>query len=422
MRYIERVSVKLPGIMQIKDDFELGDLSIFIGRSNSGKTRILTDIFNRLNTIQNSTGNFSDLSLFKSDCARNNIKLMDNLSRQFKSTYIQSPRNRVSQINALGIRLGQTATSLKVIDPSVNDVGNTEVQFFNDEVRQINEQGSGFQNMLQILNNVLDRNQLIFVDEPEISQFPYGKIELLKTFVGALESKQIIVATHDPTLINQYLIKQIAGDKNYKIIIYSFSNSKFNKIDFSTNCDPEIHVGYLSQTYSGKPVHLVLEGQTEFYLFQALLFKYCIAHKIKQFPKLLNKIALSYLAGIQWKTNLSHLPDVRFYDVAVLLDGEHAETSQNLPGINKVSSVLDFKTNQVNLVFLTQKNLEAVLGAQLPKPTGWAEKVWSISDKELLELEHLNVDTKLIFDLIRWTLEKANLQQVSSASIAGLTP
>ena len=42
--------------------------------------------------------------------------------------------------------------------------------------------------------------------------------------------------------------------------IYSCSQSKFTKLDLdSKDLVPEIHAGFLTQTYSGKPVHLFVD-------------------------------------------------------------------------------------------------------------------------------------------------------------------
>ena len=51
-------------------------------------------------------------------------------------------------------------------------------------------------------------------------------------------------------------IKTLIDDKDYKVVLYSYCGNGFKKVDYCSNCDPEIHVGYLSQTYSGKLLFL----------------------------------------------------------------------------------------------------------------------------------------------------------------------
>jgi len=404
MIYIKSVTVDLSGVNPIEEEFELGDLTIFIGKSNSGKTRILTDIFNRMLGIQNNSDNLKAFTKFRDLCESSGIVLGD-INSSFKTVFVPSPRQNINTINALGIQLSKSSHAAKIIDSSIKDLGNHQVKFSNDDVRSLAEQGSGIQNLVQVLNILYAEQKVVIIDEPETSQTPYGKIEILRNVVELCDEKQIIFATHDPTLINQYLIKKIKTGKNFKVVIYSYSADSFKKIDFNSSLDPEIHVGYLSQTYSGKPVHLIVEGQTEFYLFQALLFKFCLANKIRFFPKIINKISLSYLAGNQWHININHLPDVRFFSVVVLLDGEYSEAVKQINASN-ISTEDDFSYDKINLKTLSATNIEKVLGEEVEKPLGWALKVWNMSDQEILDLEHKNKDAKLIFDIIRWCIEE----------------
>jgi AAA15 family ATPase/GTPase len=160
------------------------------------------------------------------------------------------------------------------MDDTIIELGNNKINQKGSHVN-LNVQGSGLQNIIKIFEESFSP-EFILIDEPEISQFPYGKIEILKHLIESLEKKQIVIATHDSTIINQYLIKKFLKNKDYKIIIYSFCIDKFNKIDFNSNLNPEIHCGYLNQTLSGRPTHLIFEGQTEYYAFQALIHKYCL--------------------------------------------------------------------------------------------------------------------------------------------------
>lgn len=412
MIYVKSIRIKLSGSYQIKDDFELGDLTIFIGRSNCGKTRILNFINQQFNEVYSIPQNQQGFSNFENACKERGIVINSGIGKSFRAIPIPHLRNPVDSIHALGLQLAKSAISAKIIDPSIDDFGTNQVRFINEDTRTLQEQGSGLQNIVQILNRLFGIGEIFLIDEPEVSQFPHGKIEIIRNIIESLDRKQVIIATHDPTIINQYLIKKISGGRNLKVVIHSFSGNKFHKIDFSSNLDPEIHVGYLSQTYSGKPVHLILEGQTEYYLFQALLFKYSLAKKIKQFPRLINKISLSYLAGEKWEANLNHLPDTRFFSVAIMLDGEYSKRVKEVVESNSTKFaepiVIDnFSEDKINIITLSKKNIEEVFGEKLDKPIGLSEKIWSLSDDEILKLEGTNNDMKMIFDLIRWSINKA---------------
>lgn len=425
MIHIKSVSLELDNFSKINDKFELGDLTIFIGRSNSGKTRILTDIANRIIQLNNTLKEMN-LSLMLNlhgvlDSFERNVKIgieleKINFKKNIKFEYVQSPRQKTNSYKGTGRKLIKASSSLKIIDPTISEIGTEFVENLKGDRRSLNEQGSGLYNNIQILDKLHEPLDIIIIDEPEISQFPYGKIEILRNMIEELDKKQIIFATHDPTLINQYLIKQICKDKNYKIVVYSFSGDSFKKVDFSSRCDPEIHVGYLSQTYSGKPIHLILEGQTEFYAFQALLTKYCIYKKIQHFPKFLNMISLSHIAGNQWRINIHHLPDTRYYRTLVLLDGEYSEEIKNLEKnmdnkkFNIMKSFDDISDDKVNIMTLKNENFDKafreVFGEEYSKPLGLSQKIWSLSEDEFKKIDFEKSDMKLIKQIMEWCLEK----------------
>ncbi|HYD03383.1 MAG TPA: AAA family ATPase, partial [Alphaproteobacteria bacterium] len=408
--------------------FELGDITIFIGRSNAGKTRILRQIHG---TISSAVNNYvNNLHIYKNF---NFKEYLDHYKFEINSSFenkkpsdikidmVESPRHNISTFNGLGKKLNKSAESLKYIDPTITDFGTNVVQFNHEFRRNLAEQGSGLQNNVQILDKLHENNNIVIIDEPEISLFPYGKIELLKTIMEESDNKQIIFATHDPTLINQYLIKLMLREK-IKIIVYSFCKDHFEKLDFDSNLDPETHVGYLSQTYSTKPVHLIFEGQTEFYLFQAFITKYCVNKKISFFPKYLNKISFSYLGGEQWKHNINHLPDVRFYDVLILLDGEYQKDLMSMvPHVfsfeyfkyEKIKNLLqDSFVEKINFTNLVSKNIEEpfeiFFKEKFQKPLAISQKIWSLNDEEFTKLlNHGNEDIFIMEIICLWALKRA---------------
>jgi len=417
MRIINSAKIDLPGINRLSREFELGDLTIFIGRSNSGKSRILTNIFDQVNQANNQIF-AQDVKHFKS-LKDTKLTFSTYKKKNIKVEYITSPRGKITNINGLGTKLANCCQSLQQIDPTISDFGNNVILFSNDKQRSLSEQGTGIHQQVHISDKIYEKNDLLLIDEPEISQYPTGKIELLNQIITSLSSKQILLATHDPTIINQYIIKKIQGKKRYKIILYSFCSNQFKKIDFNTTINPETHVGYLSQTFSGKPVHLVFEGQTELYAFQALLTKYCIHNNIEDYPKLLANINLSQLQGSQWKINIFQLPDVRYYDTFIILDGEHArdlntfDFSSSTNKINIVRTFRGVKEGQINVYSLKSENIEVIeknlFDETYPKPIGFAKKIWSLTEDEFNEIDFSKGDLANIKKIFDWALSKAGL-------------
>ena len=413
MRYIERTSLNLDGASAVKGDLELGDLTILIGKANSGKTRILEYIFGILYGIQSVPANTQNLQTFEEQCRKKGINLVKGIGQIFTTAYIQSNRSKVENIGGLSLKLAKSASSLKIIDPQIYDWGTDKVQYNNGIIRPLKEQGSGVHHLIQVLDKLHQQEDIVLIDEPEISQFPYGKIEIIRNVIESLQYKQIVLATHDPTIINQYLIKKFMGNNQYKIIIYSFSGGHFEKIDFSSNNDPEIHAGYLSQTYSGKPVHLIIEGLTEYYTFQALFVKYCVYNKINHFPKFINKISLTHIAGSQWKIHLDHLPDGRYYDTLLLLDGEHTEDILKLPKDERFKiceNIDNVENGKINIFTFNSVNFDEVFhkvfNQKFDKPLQLSQHIWSLSEEDFKKINFDKQNIGLIRDIINWCLFK----------------
>lgn len=402
MKFVENVKID---IQKVNQEFYLGDLTIFIGRSNCGKSRILATLHDKLQTIYHNyhdlkTRHPNAMSIYKEQ----GITIYPEPPAPYSANLLMSRRDPKGNLGGFSKSLARFAYSFGKIDPTIVDVGTTEVDLDNNKQRPISEQGSGFHSMGQIFETLNSRADVVLIDEPEVSQFPYGKIEILTHILEKAKKKQIIVATHDPTLINQYLIRKNI-DENIKVIVYSFCDNKFERIDL-TNCDPEIHAGYLSQTYSGKPVHLIVEGQTEYYAFQALLFKFAQYAKIDHFPKFMNRISISYIAGGQWNINRHHLPDPRYYDVLVVMDGEHREKIENGDiGDNAdfITSIDGAKSGSVNWYCIEPKTIEEEFTGifspvSMDKPIGLSMQIWAMEPNKIpIELQNI----------VKWCYEKA---------------
>jgi len=414
MRLIKKIKIEIPGVNQ---EFELGDLTIFIGRPNSGKTRILKTIFSKAGQIRGILKNNPNHNQRVREASRIGVDIGgEEINEDMRELIVDSPRSTQGNIDAYTTGLSRINKSAKKMDPTIVDFGNHGVMQ-NGAHRNLDIQGSGIQNMMQIISLSNQDNNFLLIDEPEISQFPSGKIQILSRILELLDEKQILFATHDPTLINQYLIKKILEGKQSKVIIYSFCGSEFKKIEFDSVLDPEIHCGYLSQTFSGKPIHLVVEGQTEFYAFQALLHKYCLNKKIHDFPKIINKICVSYLAGGQWKINIHHLPPPEYYRVLMVLDGEYKKDigsykfTEDFKVINSINEIEDEK---VNVLCLKAKNIEEAFGSiftnsnKFAKPIELSENIWKADNSIIDKLSGGSDEERQIYEIIEWVTKKGH--------------
>ncbi len=413
MIFIKEVPVNTKNVNQ---DFELGDLTIFIGRANSGKTNILNEIDRKAQFVNDLFKTHKDFDRISSELQRQKIKIGDeHIGQEITNQLIPSQRPNTSTISAFSGGFEKMKIAANRMDPTTTDVGDKEIQQKGTH-KPLNIQGSGMQNMVQIFSKSFQPNFLL-IDEPEISQFPNGKIEMLKHILESLDEKQIIFATHDPTLINQYIIKKYLDGKNFKVIVYSFCLNSFHKIDFNSDLNPEIHCAYLSQTLSGKPTHLIFEGQTDYYAFQALLHKYCLERKIGEFPRKINNIGFSFLGGNQWKINIHHVPSPMLYDVLIILDGEHQNNFEKdiLPLESKIiESIAQIEKSKINIMFLKAKNIEKAFEGifenpeKIPKNTKLSEKIWEEKEPLIEKLRVTSEESKQIYDIIDWAMSNVS--------------
>lgn len=413
MILIEKIKINIPEVSQ---EFELGDLTIFIGRSNCGKTRILNYIDEKtknLNKILNHHNNHPRINISRK-IENEGVELTNPFPERILSNLTISPRNNVSNIEGYTKSFTTIEKSVKIIDSSIQEFGTNGVKQ-NNEHKSLNLQGTGVQNIMQIFSNTHKTSNLIIIDEPESSQFPSGKVEILKQLLTHLKEKQVIFATHDPTFINQYLIKKILNNTDYKIVIYSFCEKGFEKINFQNNTDPDVNCNYLNQTISGKPIHLFLEGETEFYLFPALINKYCLKESISSFPKAINKINIGFLGGQNWETGIFHLPPPEFYEILVVLDNEHLEKINKIshPNFKIISSLNEYESSKVNILCLDSKGIEKAFEGifenpeSISKPSNLSWNVWNCEDI-IEKLEKTSEKSKQIHEIVEFIVKKAN--------------
>jgi len=417
MKFITKLKVTIDRIDQA---FELGDLTILIGRPNSGKTRILRKILQNVNSLKKSFESRPDWRNRMTQSTQIGIDLEYNpeLIKKWDPSpkLVESARPISEQITPMAGAMSQINESAKKMDKKIKEFGVDRVTEY-DGTRALTHQGSGIQNMAHLTHQIGQEHDFVLIDEPENNQFPDGKLQILKTIISLLDKKQIIVATHDPTIINPYLIKKLIGE-NQDVIVYSFNGNSFSKINFVNEEDPETHIGYLRQTFSTKPVHLIVEGKTEVYAFQALLQKYCIEEKVNHYPKILNKISVSHLEGNGWEVNLSHIPDPEYYSVLMLLDGEHSQKvsgykfEENFEIINDIDNI---KKEKINLRCLNLRDIEEIFDGifknkkadDLRKGKPWvlAEEILNCQDR-ITDILKKDDKTREIYKIIQWAVRE----------------
>ncbi len=187
MKFVEKAEIKTPIRSQ---EFEFGDLTIFIGRPNSGKTATLNSISNLVNQIKKyAKGIKSKDSGQINWIAANKVELTLGMDIEKINPLLIGTRNgTISNISAYSDDLVGLQKSVQKMDPTISQMGSHGVMQ-GETHKGLELQGSGLQNLIQIRSQGSDPNFLL-IDEPEISQHPSGKIEMLEFIIGNLDKKQ----------------------------------------------------------------------------------------------------------------------------------------------------------------------------------------------------------------------------------------
>ncbi len=383
--------------------FELADLTIFIGPPNRYKTRILRSMLSIMNLIKSNKREHDRLLLSRK-------LILSSEKTDFVAQFISTSRTQGGNLSgtADGIALAQSAT--KEIDAKVRHVKTGSIINTHGFEHAMDEQGSGTQHQTQLSLAIGGDADLLLIDEPELSQDPSGKLVLLRNIIYCLEHKQVIIATHDPTWLNQYLIKKFISDlinntgKNYIVNIFSYSDDKYVRLDFNSDLDPEMFTSYLTQTYSGKPIHFVGEGSTESYYLQAMCYKTLEIKNRNQFAQKLALLSFHSLGGSNWKSNIQHLPNSIYYSVLAVVDSEHSEilTSPKVKHITDSEQLVSaFNRKQTHGIFtiVLPENSEATFGVY-PKPYGIANHILGMNKNEYLEMIKSKPEIALIQNCI----------------------
>jgi len=249
-------------------------------------------------------------------------------------------RRHIIDMKLTGAQWRKWIHFLKIIDPKIDDykdedlVRKIEGKNF---VTSILEQGSGVRSLICLAGDILfSDDKIILIDEPELGLNPFVEQEFLKFLLEQSRTKQIFIATQDPTFLNPNLWKK---DK-VSVYLYSLIDEKFIKIDLDQNqADYSTFGGFLPHTTSLKDIHLYLEGTSDVYIFQIWLDKYLkerypIDEEIDKENawkrrSILNRFEIYHLGGSNWKHLLYTIPKSP-YKCVIVLDGDKREETKNI--------------------------------------------------------------------------------------------
>ncbi|MFA5771964.1 MAG: AAA family ATPase [Thermoplasmata archaeon] len=167
---------------------------------------------------------------------------------------------------------------------------------------------------------------MLLIDEPELGLNPFSKQEFLKFLLEESKTKQVFIATHDPTFVNPVLWK------NHKVRVFFYSpiGNNFVKIDLNQNKeDPNVFAGYLPHTASLKEVHIYVEGASDVYILQIWLERYLKERYKENRARLFNKIGIYHLGGDFWEHLLYTIPKPP-YKCMVVLDGDKRDRAKEV--------------------------------------------------------------------------------------------
>ena len=190
------------------------------------------------------------------------------------------------------------------------------------------EEGSGLRSLVCLIAEMLSARdaKILLIDEPELGLNPYSKLEFLRFLLEETSSRQIFVATHDPTFVNPVLWKGY----NVSFYIYSVLKEEFVRVNINENReDPGTFCGYLPHTMSLKGVHIYVEGSSDVYIFGVFLRKY-LKQARKNWSSILHNIGIYHLGGDNWPHFLYTTPNSPPFKCIIVLDGDKRGDEENL--------------------------------------------------------------------------------------------
>lgn len=192
----------------------------------------------------------------------------------------------------------------------------------------IAEQGSGVKSLICLISDIISdtETKIILIDEPELGLNPLGKHELLRFLLRQCKTKQIFLATHDPTFVNPILWNR----ENSSVYLYSPIDHDFVRVNLAkSKQDPNSFAGFLPHTTSLKQVHIYVEGTSDVYTFQIFLSNYL--KRFRKWFQILNKIGIFHLAGDFWSHLLYTIPKAPYISI-VVLDGDKVQIASKIVG------------------------------------------------------------------------------------------
>lgn len=138
-----------------------------------------------------------------------------------------------NNINSLISQLLATESSIQ----SDKEIGQWVLTFQSlNHDHRLGQQGSGVQNIVSIANFFISEKSILLFDEPEVSLHPQAQKRLLDFLLEVSATRQIIIATHSPYLINYDVLKsgsvhRIAKGSCGDAHVKSISADTLRKID-----------------------------------------------------------------------------------------------------------------------------------------------------------------------------------------------
>lgn len=219
----------------------------------------------------------------------------------------------------------------KLVDPRLTDhsynldlIRNIESSDFQTS---LDEQGSGVRSLACLAVDLIsgDNGRIVLIDEPELGLNPFAKQEFLKLLLEESKTKQIVLATHDPTLVNPTLWKS----QDIAVFFYSPFKGEFVKVNLQESREvPETFAGYLPHTLSLRDTHMYVEGTSDVYILQVFLRKYC-KQNYENWSEIVNKVGIFHLGGDFWPHLLYTVPKPP-YRCLVVLDGDKKQNAQEV--------------------------------------------------------------------------------------------
>ena len=213
------------------------------------------------------------------------------------------------------------------------DSGNYYIKYTKDGIVHSSEGvGDGIWSIFTICAALFDAspNSVIVIDEPELSIHPALQKLLMQIFVDYSKDRQIIISTHSPYFINweaiingAQLIRVVKEGSNSKCYhISNASRSMFSGIIKDLN-NPHTLGLDANEVFFLEDKIILVEGQEDVVIFRKM------AQKIKQ-----NIHGNFFGWGVggapKMETFLNLFVDMGYKHVAIILDGDKKETSDNL--------------------------------------------------------------------------------------------